>query len=148
MKSIQHREIGSTQTRNLMKSGQHKTKSHEIMSIRDFRFIIQYVNAYVNLDLWQQQPQRRQAADPGCPGTRSIFRRLQQIQAAQALDPYSDGCSNSSSHLVLSSQAVHVRLLWLGMLTSLDIRRNGYLIDKKRKVLYIGIKYVLVDYKY
>ena len=49
--SGQHREIGSTQKRNLMKYGQHKTKSHEIMSIRDFRFIIQYVNAYVNLDL-------------------------------------------------------------------------------------------------
>ena len=35
---------------NLVKSGQHN-ESHEIMSMRDFRFIIQYVNAYVNVDL-------------------------------------------------------------------------------------------------
>ena len=61
---------------------------------------------------------------------------MQQIQAVQALDPYSDGCSNSSRHLVLSAQTVHVRNLWLGMLTSLDIRRNGYLIDKKQNIVH------------
>ena len=48
----------------------------------------------------------------------------------------------------MNLETVHVRHLWLGMLTSLNIRRNGYLIDKKQNILYIGMKYVLVDYKY
>ena len=72
---------------------------------------------------------------------------MQQIQAAQALDPFSDGCSDCSSRLVLRSQTVHVRHLWLGMLTSLDIRQIDYPIDKKLKILDIAMKYVLVDYK-
>ena len=48
----------------------------------------------------------------------------------------------------MNFETVHVSHLWIGMLTSLDIRRNGYLIDKKRKILYIEMKYVLVDFKY
>ena len=48
----------------------------------------------------------------------------------------------------MNLETVHVRHLWLGMLTNLYIKRNGYLIDKKRKILYIGMKYMLVDYKY
>ena len=62
VKSGQHHEIRSTQKPYLVKSGQHKnkiscnrvntkTKSSEIGSSRDFLFIIQYVSAYVNLDL-------------------------------------------------------------------------------------------------
>ena len=33
----------------------------------------------------------------------------------------------------MNLETVHVRHLWLGMLTSLDIRRSGYLIDKNEK---------------
>ena len=31
---------------------------------------------------------------------------------------------------------VHVRHLWLEMLTSLDIGRNGYLIDKNENIVH------------
>ena len=36
----------------------------------------------------------------------------------------------------MNLETVHVRHLWLAMVTSLDIRSNGYLIDKNEKIVY------------
>ena len=102
------RKIGSTQKRDLVKSGKHKNEFS-----------------------WNRVNTKTKSREIGSTQKRNLMKSGQYT--------YWDGCSNSwcTAHRPCMS----------AMLTSLDIRRNGYLIDIK-KILYIGMKYVLVDYKY